>query len=107
MCGSNLDQIVQFKFYNKMDEGQPSQLIGACQKSINYLVEHRNVPLSRTDGQACGSLQVEHLEIIKKPTFFDYLRSGWQISLQVAIDYTGSNGAYTSPDSLHYLGAYN
>jgi len=90
-----------------MEEGQPSILIGQCQKSINQLVDNRKVALSRPDGAPCGFLQIEDLQIIKKPTFFEYLRSGWQISLQVAIDYTGSNGAYTQPTSLHYLGGQN
>jgi len=31
------------------------------------------------------------------PTFVDYLRSGWQISLVCAIDYTGSNGDPSTP----------
>ena len=50
---------------------------------------------------------MEEFKIIEKPTFLEYLQSGWGISLQVAIDYTGSNGDYSQPDSLHYLGGYN
>lgn len=50
---------------------------------------------------------VEDLKIIEKPTFLEYLKAGWGISLSIAIDYTGSNGDYTKPDSLHYLGGYN
>ena len=50
---------------------------------------------------------VEDLKVTEKPTFLMYLNSGWGVSLTVAIDYTGSNGEYTKPDSLHYLGGYN
>jgi len=32
---------------------------------------------------------------------------GWQISLFVGIDFTASNGAMSTPDSLHYLGGMN
>ena len=39
--------------------------------------------------------------------FVDYLRSGYQISMNVAIDYTGSNGFYTEPYSLHFMGPSN
>lgn len=39
--------------------------------------------------------------------FVDYLRSGWAISLVVAIDYTASNGAPSTQESLHYLGPNN
>lgn len=46
-------------------------------------------------------------ELTVKPSFVDYLRSGWQVSLVAAIDYTASNGTPTEPDSLHYLGGQN
>ena len=52
-------------------------------------------------------LMVEEIEIIERPSFVDYLRSGWGISLCVAIDFTGSNGDPKDHDSLHYLGANN
>ena len=50
---------------------------------------------------------INEYAIVEKSSFVDYLRSGWQISLGVAIDFTGSNGDYTRPDSLHFLGAFN
>ena len=40
----------------------------------------------------------------KEYSFLDYLRGGIQINLSIAIDYTASNGNYTSPQSLHYIG---
>jgi hypothetical protein len=49
----------------------------------------------------------QNLVIREIPNFVDYLRSGWGISLAVAIDYTGSNGTPTDPSSLHYLGGNN
>ena len=33
--------------------------------------------------------------------------SGWKISMTVAIDYTASNGSFSSPSSLHHLGPGN
>lgn len=39
----------------------------------------------------------------KPPSFVDYLRSGLQLNLIVAIDFTGSNGSPTAPTSLHYI----
>lgn len=54
-----------------------------------------------------GELVIEELSITQRPTFLDYLKSGWGISLQVAIDFTGSNGDYDLPESLHFLGGNN
>lgn len=50
---------------------------------------------------------VDLVQVAEKPNFLTYLRSGTQISLAVAIDFTGSNGEPAYPNSLHYLGAYN
>ena len=49
------------------------------------------------------------LEVIKHPTFLDYIIGGQQISLAVAIDFTASNGSKFEQDSLHFLqqGKYN
>lgn len=43
----------------------------------------------------------------KDYTLVDYLQAGWQISLFIGIDFTGSNGNPENPTSLHYLGAMN
>ena len=38
----------------------------------------------------------------EKYSFLDFLHSGMQMNFVVAIDYTGSNGDPSRPDSLHY-----
>ena len=43
-------------------------------------------------------------ELVPLPCFLDYIRSGTKISAVLAIDYTASNGNYSSPSSLHNLG---
>lgn len=41
--------------------------------------------------------------MVATPNFIDYLKSGLQLNLVAAIDFTGSNGMPTSPGSLHYI----
>lgn len=43
------------------------------------------------------------LKQIKKDSFLDYLKGGCEIGLQIAIDFTGSNGNPKSNDSLHNM----
>ena len=50
---------------------------------------------------------IDDLKVIDKPTFLQYLQTGWGISLAVAIDFTGSNGDPSYPNSLHHLNGYN
>lgn len=33
----------------------------------------------------------------------DYLKGGLELNLSIAIDFTGSNGIPTQPNSLHYI----
>jgi len=40
---------------------------------------------------------------VPKPAFMDYLRSGTTLNTVVAIDFSSSNGALTSPNSLHAI----
>ena len=58
-------------------------------------------PFTRAEA---GRMIIDHIELIEKPSFIDYLRSGWQINLHVAIDFTASNGESSLASSLHYLG---
>lgn len=41
--------------------------------------------------------------IERRPSFYDFLHSGWQINLTVAVDFTASNGPVNYADSLHYI----
>ena len=51
----------------------------------------------------CGELRVQRAEIYERPSFVDYLQSGWQVALSVAIDFTESNKDPQNPQSLHNL----
>ena len=43
--------------------------------------------------------------ITRNFTFVDYLKAGVQIGLSIAIDFTGSNGNPSHPQSLHFIGS--
>ena len=62
------------------------------------LEDKKNIDLRlHGSNQNAGTLNIEHMSVVEMPTFIDYLRSGWGISLAVAIDFTGSNGEPTQP----------
>lgn len=50
---------------------------------------------------------IKNLEWTKMPTFTDYLRDGYQVSLIGAVDFTYSNGLQSNPSSLHHTGTEN
>jgi hypothetical protein len=43
-------------------------------------------------GKSVGTVQILNAEVIPRPNFIDYLRSGWFINTSIGIDYTASNG---------------
>jgi hypothetical protein len=50
---------------------------------------------------------VNQIKIEEELSLFDYLKGGWQLSLSIAIDFTGSNGDPSEPSSLHYQDGRN
>ena len=54
-----------------------------------------------------GTIVVDQFVVKEKPTFVDYLRAGWEVSMTCAVDYTASNGNPSDTKSLHYLGGNN
>ena len=56
-------------------------------------------------GKACAIFS--KLDWTRMPTFSDYLRDGYQVSLIGAIDFTYSNGLQSNPSSLHHTETEN
>ena len=50
-----------------------------------------------------GTLKLNKLKIERQHSFVEYVFGGCEMSLTMAIDFTGSNGDPRSPGSLHYL----
>jgi len=53
------------------------------------------------------TLVVDNLNVYERPSFVDYLRSGWSVSMVAAVDYTASNGEPSKSTSLHFMGGSN
>ena len=83
--------------------GRSGQRFNEAITTVNDLMQ------GRTTLQAGNNttVVVDQFQVFVRPTFVDYLRSGWAVSLVAAIDYTASNGEPSNPSSLHYRGANN
>lgn len=49
------------------------------------------------------NITVGNVIVQKRVSFLDYIFGGTEISLQVAIDFTASNGPVHDPNSLHFM----
>ena len=95
----NLDQnLVDISFFNSFHKKSLGKYSGPLSSLLN---QGKAVKLGTSNN---GTISMEQ---IKNYTFLDYIRGGMQINLTVAIDFTGSNGDPSKPNSLHYLGTNN
>lgn len=85
--------------------------MGEVETSVRALVEDRSrvydviepAKKSKKSYKNSGTLSCLSSEIQHRPLFMDYLKGGCQLSLTVAIDFTGSNGHPDDSRSLHYI----
>ena len=81
-----------------------------CVTTLNELKSNVNggkLQLKNADGNNVAKLIVTRCETEDIPSFTDYLKADYKISLIGAIDFTYSNGMPSNPTSLHYTGGHN
>jgi hypothetical protein len=50
--------------------------------------QRQELELRDADGRPAGSIKFENIQYIEKPSFVEYLKSGWFINMSAAIDFT-------------------
>ena len=87
-----------------------SKEIGYIISTANSIIDNRSYEVKKGKSGAVkgqGSIHFKDFQLLEVPSFVDYLRGGWQISLAVAIDFTASNGNPLDQRSLHFSGPQN
>ena len=97
---SNGDTAARVKFALMCGKREVGHII----TSANNLQDQRSYPVKGNGG---GTIEFKDFQLLEVPSFVDYLRGGWHISLAVAIDFTASNGDPSHPRSLHAMGPQN
>lgn len=102
ISSGDLSVPVEIQLYD-FQKKKPGTLIGTAESSLSSLMENQGSEMDIVDKKKkkTGSIKFVSLQIIRKPTFFDYLRSGLQLNLITAIDFTASNRDPRDPRSLH------
>lgn len=85
------------------EEDGKDQFIGEVFIKPQELTNGAQFVLKNPKEKKPGTLELASFQIIKRPTFVDYLKGGLQLNMMVAIDFTGSNGSPHLPNSLHYM----
>ncbi|KAK8893511.1 hypothetical protein M9Y10_021933 [Tritrichomonas musculus] len=81
------------------------KVVGSYSANVTTLVNEKGKTYEIHDKKSkkTGEIKLLNPIVIRKPTFYDYLRSGLQLNLITAIDFTASNRDPKDPRSLHYL----
>lgn len=108
LCNGDMDCPLKFECFNFNASGR-HDLIGALQTSVHGIQKCVNessvLDLERgnSSNKAGGKIHFNECSISSRPTFLDYITSGFELSFFVAIDFTASNGNPFQRDSLHYI----
>ncbi|XP_061179725.1 copine-3-like [Saccostrea echinata] len=117
MCGGNKSEDIKFDCYDYDSDGS-HDFIGtftttlADMESNTQGGKEASYPCinpkkqSKKKYQNSGVIHLTELKIFKRPSFLEFVYGGMQINFTVGIDFTGSNGNPSSPNSLHYINPY-
>ncbi|CAI2362928.1 unnamed protein product [Moneuplotes crassus] len=108
LCNSDIDLPLLFQVWSYQKSGK-HRIYGTVQGSVREMIDQicENHQIIKRQGNPYGTMTFSRFDLIEKPTMVDYLRSGWKISLSVAIDFTASNGELSDPNSLHFIDPHN
>mmetsp|Transcript_46909 Transcript_46909/g.114263 ORF Transcript_46909/g.114263 Transcript_46909/m.114263 type:complete len:557 (+) Transcript_46909:148-1818(+) len=104
LCNGHLDAYFRITCWDYDSMSSPD-LIGHIDTCVGELLTKRELALvdPKGKGKPCGFLTPDKAFIYRLPSFLDYITTGCEITLTVAIDFTLSNGAPTEPSSLHHM----
>ncbi|XP_058478346.1 copine-3-like isoform X1 [Solea solea] len=114
LCGGDVEKSIKVDCYDYNNSGS-HEIIGYFQTTLchiqqasqTYAAEFQcinNKKKQKKKGyKNSGVIIIKQCKVVKEYTFLDYIMGGCQINFTIAIDFTGSNGDPSSPQSLHYI----
>ena len=115
LCNGDIDRPLRVEIFDFDSSGKHASM-GIVDTSVRSLLDSHGSPQNIIEEDKkkksssyvnSGTLSVSGCAIEQHPTFTDYVMGGCEISLMVAIDFTGSNGDPSSHDSLHFINRSN
>ena len=113
LCNGDEDRALKIYVYDEDSDGS-HDLIGCFSTSLRSLLEgpgtkntyecinEKKRQKKGTKYKNSGTILLKSIEMVKKPSFLNFIQGGTQVNFTVAVDFTASNGKPTDPTSLHY-----
>uniref|UniRef100_A0A3B4ZW80 Copine-3 n=1 Tax=Stegastes partitus TaxID=144197 RepID=A0A3B4ZW80_9TELE len=114
LCGGDVEKSIKVDCYDYNNSGS-HDFIGSFQSTLSQIQQGSQTYAAEFDCinskkkqkkkgyKNSGVIIIKQCKIVKEYTFLDYIMGGCQINFTIAIDFTGSNGNPTLPQSLHYI----
>jgi hypothetical protein len=110
LCNGDMDRPLKISIYDWDSDGRHDSM-GSVHTSVRAMLDSRGQPMNVIEDDKkgkkgyvnSGTLTALNPTVVPKPTMLEFIRGGCEISLTVAIDFTGSNGTPSHPNSLHYI----
>uniref|UniRef100_A0AAQ6AIK0 Copine-3 n=1 Tax=Amphiprion ocellaris TaxID=80972 RepID=A0AAQ6AIK0_AMPOC len=114
LCGGDVEKSIKVDCYDYNNSGS-HDFIGSFQTTLSqiqqasqtYAAEFECINSKKKQKKKgyknSGVIIVKQCKIVKEYTFLDYIMGGCQINFTIAVDFTGSNGNPSLPQSLHYI----
>jgi hypothetical protein len=104
LCNNDLHRPLQIELLDWDSNGKHASM-GIVNTSVAGMLSANNAPfdINEKNNKGKGKLTAANTHIEHHFTFAEYVAGGLELSLVVAIDYTGSNGDPTQPGTLHYI----
>eukprot|EP01038_Epipyxis_sp_PR26KG_P008215 gene8215-11116_t len=111
LCNGDLDRPLKLELLDYDTNGKHDSM-GIVESSVRAMISNHNAPMDviEADKKAkkssyvnSGTLTASNAYIESHPSFSDFIAGGCEISVIVAIDFTGSNGDPVDVNSLHHI----
>lgn len=105
LCNGDMCRPIKFELFDHYASGK-HVLIGTFNFSIKDIIESGKKSFDLVDESKkakVGKINIGQAYLTKLYSFLEYIAGGCQISLMIAVDFTGSNGHPQLPSSLHFL----
>jgi hypothetical protein len=103
LCNGDENQVILFELFDESRNGT-HKLIGSFEFTLKMISEGKNIfQLLSSKSKDMGEIYIHFFEITEIHDFLQYIAGGCQISLMIAVDFTGSNGDPMTPNSLHFI----
>ena len=115
LCNGDIERPLKIEIWDWDSNGKHDSM-GVVKTSVKSMIESQGLAMNVIEEDKkkakasyvnSGTLTATNVSIEKHPTLQEFIIGGCEISLMVAIDFTGSNGDPNLSSSLHYIDRTN